>query len=183
MTTTEAQSIIPTGSWKLDPVHSTVGFEVAHNLGNFRGSFRDFDVAISVDGDEPKLTGSAKVESVDVELEDLKGHLLSPEFFDAGKYPEIKFESSDVRYEDGKLIVDGELEIAGTRKAVEAHGEVRGPIDGPSGAPTIAVALETTVDRRDYGIDWQMELPSGGDVLGYEVKLTVELELQAQVEE
>jgi polyisoprenoid-binding protein YceI len=176
MTTTQAESTIPTGAWQSDPVHSTVGFAVRHIVGTFRGSFEEFEASISDASGEPQLAGSVPVESVQVKEENLKGHLLSPEFFDAERNPEIAFTSTSIAREDDQLVVEGELTVHGTTRPVVARGEVTGPAPGPDGE-RIGIDLETTVDRHDYGLDWNMELPAGGTVLGDEVTLTVHLEL------
>ena len=75
------------------------------------------------------------------------------------------------------LHVRGELSLAGISQQVEATGRVRGPVEFPGGAEKLSVSLETTIDRTDYGMDWQMDLPSGEAILGNDVKLIVELEL------
>jgi polyisoprenoid-binding protein YceI len=176
MTTAQAESTIPTGTWQSDPVHSDVGFAVRHVVGTFRGSFGKFDASISDANGEAELRGSVPVESVEVKEENLKGHLLSPEFFDAERNPEITFNSTSIAREDDQLVVEGELTVNGISKPAVARGEITGPAQGPD-AERIGVDLETKVDRHDYGLDWNMELPGGGNVLGDEVTLTVHLEL------
>ena len=88
MTTTQIRQALPTGTWHLDPVHSSIGFEVAYMGGAFRGQFREVDATLA----DTRLTGSAKVASVDVKDENLAAHLQSPEFFDVERYPELRFE-------------------------------------------------------------------------------------------
>ena len=177
MSTAQAESTIPTGTWQSDPVHSTVGFAVRHAVGTFRGSFGQFEATLGNEAGEPKLTGRVPVESVQVKEENLEAHLLSPEFFDKDQTPEITFESTNISADDGKLVVDGELSVKGTSKPVTATGELKGPIPGPDGSDRIGIELETTVDRHDYGLDWNMDLPDGSKILGDEVTLTVHLEL------
>jgi polyisoprenoid-binding protein YceI len=178
MTTTATQTIIPTGTWKSDPIHSQVGFSIRHVVGTFRGSFDDFDVELTVDGGgEPRLSGAVRVASVQVRDENLEGHLLSPEFFDAERFPEITFESSALRADGDGVIVEGELTLKGTRKTVEGRGTITGPLSGPDGSERIGLDLETAVDRTQLGLDWNAELPNGGTLLGDEVTITVHLEL------
>ena len=177
MTTAQAETKIPAGTWKSDPVHSHVGFAVKHIVGTFRGGFGDYDVTLTeVDG-EPKLSGTAKVESIQVDDENLHGHLLSPEFFDAERHPEIRFESTRITREDDQVVIDGELSLGGESREVVARGEISGPAAGPADSERIGIDLEAKVDRHDYGLDWQMDLPDGGKALGDEVTLTVHLEL------
>jgi polyisoprenoid-binding protein YceI len=177
MTTAQAESTIPTGTWQSDPVHSHVGFAVKHVVGTFRGSFGEFKASLSDASGKPRLSGSVPAESVQVKEENLYGHLLSPEFFDVEKTPEISFESTGIQAEDGQVVIDGELTVRGTTKPVVARGELSGPAPGPDGNDRIGLDLETKVDRHDYGLDWQMELPGGGKTLGDEVTLSVHLEL------
>jgi polyisoprenoid-binding protein YceI len=178
---TTAQAILPKGNWKSDPVHSSVGFSVKHmGAGTFRGSFDDYRVALTADDDgELRLIGSAAVDSVDVKDENLKGHLLSPEFFDVERNPEITFVTRDVRGDDEGVVVEGDLTVKGITRAVEARGSISGPVQAPPGQ-RIGVDLETVVDRHDFGLDWNADLPDGGKVLGDDVTLSVHLELSSE---
>jgi polyisoprenoid-binding protein YceI len=177
MATAQAESTIPTGTWQSDPVHSSVGFAVRHAVGTFRGSFGEFDATLSDASGEPRLAGRVPVRTVQVKEENLETHLLSPEFFDADQAPEITFESGRVAVEDDALVVDGELNVRGTGREVVARGEINGPIPGPDGKDRLGIDLETTVDRHEFGLDWNMDLPDGSKMLGDEVTLTVHLEL------
>jgi len=177
MTTAQAESTIPTGTWQSDPVHSHAGFSVKHAVGTFRGNFNEFAATVSSDSGDVHLSGRAPVASVQVKEETLYGHLLSPEFFDAEQHPEIVFESKGIEREDDQLVIDGELTIKGITNPVVARGEINGPAPGPADSERIGIDLETKLDRHDYGLDWQMELPNGGKTLGDEVTLTVHLEL------
>jgi polyisoprenoid-binding protein YceI len=177
MTTAQAESTIPAGTWQSDPIHSHVGFAVKHIVGTFRGSFGEFEARLSDSAGEPQLSGRVPAESVEVKEENLQGHLLSPEFFDVERTPEISFQSTGISAEDGQVVVDGELSVKGITKPVVARGEVSGPAPGPDGNERLGIDLETKVDRHDYGLDWQMELPGGGKALGDEVTLSVHLEL------
>jgi polyisoprenoid-binding protein YceI len=175
-TTTQAESTIPTGTWQSDPVHSGVGFAVKHVVGTFRGTFNEFAATLSDADGSPKLAGRAKVESVQVKDENLYGHLLSPEFFDAERHPEIIFESERISRDGDRVVADGELTVKGLTRSVTARGEITGPAPGPD-ADRLGIDLETIVDRHDFGLDWQMDLPGGGKTLGDDVTLTVHVEL------
>jgi polyisoprenoid-binding protein YceI len=163
-----AQSV-PTGTWALDPVHSQVGFAVKHmGVSLFRGGLDEFDAALT----EGTLSGSAKVASIKVQDENLNGHLLSPDFFDATRFPEVRFTSTELRREGDEVVVEGELEIRGTRKPVQLAGTIAGPVND-----RIGITLATTIDRTDFGMNWNMEVPGGGVALENEVTLTADLEL------
>jgi polyisoprenoid-binding protein YceI len=173
MSTTPIQQI-PAGSYTLDPVHSTFGFTITHNgVSKFRGQFEQVDARL----DDGVLVGAAQVDSVKTAIPDLKGHLLSPDFFNATEAPTISFRSNDIRVaDDGTVELDGELTIRGVTKPVTAAGSFASGV-GIRGAEVVGFDLEAMIDRRDYGLDWQAELPRGGEVLGWDVALEVHLEL------
>ena len=178
MATATETTAIPTGIWKSDPVHSHVGFAVKHMVvATFRGSFADFDVTLANENGEPRLYGAVRVESVEVRDENLNGHLLSPDFFDAERTPEITFTSSEVRADDGELVVLGKLTIKGVTRDVEARGTIVGPAEHPAGGERIGIELETKVDRTEFGLNWNAPVPSGGVAVQNDVTLTVHLEL------
>ena len=168
-TTLTEQTTIPSGTWTLDTVHSQVSYAVKHSgISLFKGSVDGFDATLT-DG---RLTGSAPVTGITVEDENLAGHLLSPDFFDAERHPTVSFRSTELRRKGDELVVEGELEIRGERRPVRLTGTIAGPAND-----RIGISLETVIDRTDFGIVWNMELPSGGAVLENEVKLTADLEL------
>jgi len=178
MATQTTQQQIQAGTYVADPVHSSIGFAVIHNgVSTFRGSFNSFEARL-IGGDAPRLEGTVDVASLDVPDEQLKGHLLSPEFFDADRYPQLRFSSTELDVEeDGSLRVRGELEIKGHEHEAKASGRFAQLDADMTGSPRVGLSLEASVDRRDFGLDWQAELPSGGGVLDYEVGIAVELEL------
>jgi polyisoprenoid-binding protein YceI len=177
MSITEAPVAVPAGTWKADPIHSSLGFAVRHmGVTPFRGGFADFAAMLS-DG---RLAGTAKVESISSEDETLTGHLLSPDFFDAARHPELEFESTEIRREGDEVTVRGDLTLKGTTRPVELRGTIAGPIEDPYGGSRIGLTLGGTVDRTEFGIDWNADLPSGGRMLSDDVELTAELELSRE---
>ena len=165
---------IPTGTWGLDPVHSDVGFAVTYSgAGTFRGGFKEFDAKL-VDG---KLEGSAKVASVTVDDPQLVGHLQSPDFFDSEQHPELRFVAAGVERTGDDVTIDGEITLRGVTKPVTITGTVVGPTPDAHGNQRVAFDIETTVDRREFGIDWNMDIPGGGPALGNDVKITANLAL------
>src|SRR5918911_3912270 len=112
-----------TGTWRLDPVHSSIGFELPYLSGTFRGHFSDVDAVFA----HGKLRGSARVASVDVKDENLAAHLQSPDFFDAERHPELRFESHEVERSDERLTVRGGITIRGVTRPVELSGTISGP--------------------------------------------------------
>jgi len=168
---TEGRTALPTGSWALDPVHSTIGFELPYLAGTFRGHFTDADARLTADN----LVGAARVASVDVKDENLAAHLQSPEFFDVERYPELTFASDSVERSGDELKVHGEITIRGITKPVELVGTIAGPMTDGFGNERVNVQLETTVDRTELGLNWNMPLPTGQPALQNEVKLVAEL--------
>ncbi len=174
-TITETRTDLPTGTWQVDPVHSTVAFSVKHMLvANFRGGFGTFDVTL----DENGLRGTVDISSVDVSEPNLNGHLLSPDFFDVERNPQLSFRSTAIRASGGELDIDGELSIKGVTKPVKITGTVSGPVTHPFDASSrLGLELETVIDRTAFGLNWNAPLPTGGFAVGNDVKLHAELEL------
>ena len=179
MATAQAQTTIPSGTWKSDPVHSSVGFSVKYaGVGTFRGAFGRHEATLGATDGEPRLSGLARVESVEVRDENLYGHLLSPEFFDAERHPEISFVSREIRTDGDGIVVVGDLTIKGETSSVEARGSISAPVEHMSGGQRIGLDLEATVDRTEFGMNWNAELPAGGFALADEVTLRIHLVLR-----
>jgi len=178
MSTQTAKQEIPAGTYAVDPVHSSIGFAVTHNgVATFRSGFAAYEARLS-GGEAPALEGAVDVASVEIDEEQLKGHLLSPDFFDAGRYPKLRFASSELGIaDDGSVTLRGELEIRGEVREVEASGRFGQLGADLAGNARVGLSVAATVDRRDFGLDWNAELPSGGEVLDYAVEINVELEL------
>jgi polyisoprenoid-binding protein YceI len=177
MATAQAESTIPTGTWQSDPVHSNAGFSVKHVVGTFKGHFDEFEATLTDASGEPRLSGRSPVSSLRVKDQDIRAHLLSPEFFDAEKHPDLTFESTGITLEGDQLVVEGDLTMKGITRPVVARGQLSGPAPGPGDTEKLGLDLEATVDRHEYDMHWQMDLPGGGKTLGDEVTLTVHLEL------
>src|SRR5438045_2087867 len=130
----------PAGTWRADPVHSSVSFEVGYaGVNAFRGSFREFNATLSGDS----LEGSAKVASVDVKDEQLNGHLQTPDFFDAQRYPEITFRATElVRHGDDTVTGKGDLTIKGNTRPITLQGTIApAPANDPFGRERLGIRL------------------------------------------
>jgi len=171
------QTKVPAGTWRLDPVHSLVGFEIGYLAGTFRGQFSNVQVDLSVEGDRARIEGTAKVASVDVKDENLAAHLQSPDFFDAERYPELEFVAENVDLDGTSLVVPGEITIKGVTKAVEVNGTLSEPISDPYGNERLGLELSTRLDRTEFCIEWNMPLPTGDPALSNEVTIVAELQL------
>ena len=174
MSTTQDTTAVPTGTWSLDPVHSTIGFAVKHSgVMTFRGDFADY-AATLVDG---RLEGTAQVASVRVDDPNLTGHLQSPDFFDAEQNPELRFVSRSIEREGDRVSISGDLTLRGETQPVELAGTISGPITDGYGNQRLGLDVETTINRRDYGINWGADLPSGEPMLADDVTITAALAL------
>ncbi len=177
-TVTQAvQQQIPAGTYTVDASHSSAAFAVEHaGVSTFRGEFKPLEATLVAGPEGLELEGAVRVEAISVDDENIRPHLLSPEFFDAQRNPEVRFRSTRITGPADELTVTGELSMAGFALPIEAHGRLRGPVPTPVG-DKISLSLEAVLDRTDYGMNWQMEFPGGAAALGNEVKLVVELEL------
>jgi polyisoprenoid-binding protein YceI len=173
---TPTRHTVPTGTWALDPAHSKVGFSVAYLVGTFSGTFSPVDGQLEAreDGDV-RLTGRALATAIHVQDESLNAHLLSPEFFDAERTPELKFSSHDITSSGDEITVRGELEIRGTVQPVTLTGTISDPLVDPYGRERLGITLGGTVDRTTFGLDWNAPLPSGEPALANDVELSAEL--------
>jgi polyisoprenoid-binding protein YceI len=166
MSTITTSKTAPAGSWSADPVHSNVSFEIDYAGTNiFRGGFHEYSAGVH-DG---VLEGSAKVASVDVKDEQLNGHLQTPDFFDAERFPKITFRTSDLEH--------GELTIKGVTRPVAIAASVSEPNVDPFGRERVGITLEAKVDRNEYGISWNAPNQGGGNYLGDNVTIKAELAL------
>jgi polyisoprenoid-binding protein YceI len=184
MNTTTSLTSPFTGSYTVDPDHSSFGFAVRHmGISTFRGTFEDVAAGVEAGADGAlSLTGSASVESLSVRSPaELRSHLLSDDFFAAERHPEITFASSGpaVPGADGRIAVPAVLTIRNVARDVVATGTWTAPVEDPFGAVRAALQLSATIDRRDFGMTWNLALPNGGDALGHEVEITAHLELVA----
>jgi polyisoprenoid-binding protein YceI len=173
-----------TGVFDADRVHSSFQFAVRHmQVSIFRASFGDVDARLIADERQLRLEGAARVESISIaDPPEFREHVVrGAEFFDADNHPEILFRSDRVELaENGAAAVEGELTIKGLSRPITATGTWSRPVEDTFGLLRTALELRAVLDRRDWELNWQMPLPDGADVLGWDVELTVQLELIKQ---
>ena len=175
---TTSRTELPTGTWQLDPVHSSIGFSVRHMLvSTFEGEITDIRATLAVDDDAARLEGTGLAASVRVADESLTAHLLAPDFFDAERHPEIRLTSEEIRRDGDAVSATAEFTLRGITRPIELEGTVAGPVEDPYGNARLGLTLETVVNRTDFGLIWNAPLPGGGLVLGDAVTLTARLEL------
>jgi polyisoprenoid-binding protein YceI len=177
-------TLIPTGTWVVDPAHSRVGFAVKHlGISTVRGEFKDFAGTLEIGEDVSawRAYGTVKVASIDTAEADRDGHLRSPDFFDAAQFPEITFESTKIEaLDDDEFRVTGRLTIHGVTNEIVLHAEVGGTELDPWGNQRVGLEVTGQLSRADYGMKLQQALGSGNLVVGDRVTLALDLSATKQ---
>ena len=168
-------TVIPTGTWSIDPVWSALEFEIKKlRLVTIKGRVPGFSGTIE-GGETPSITGTVDASTITTFDETRDGHVQSPDFFDTERYPELQFESTAVVTRGDELIVEGDLTIKGVTKPIELTGRFVGAGADPYGNDRIGIELAGAVDRTDFGLNWNAPLPGGEFLLPNEVVLRVNL--------
>jgi polyisoprenoid-binding protein YceI len=171
-----------TGTYAIDPSHSRIGFVARHAMvTKVRGSFNEFSGTGYFDAEDPTKTHvelTIKADSIDTRNADRDGHLRSNDFFDMATYPEITFRSTSVRSLDGERYeVTGDLTIKGVTKSIVVDFEYLGTAVDPFGNERVGFEGKATVNRRDWGVNWNAALDAGGVLVSE--KVTLEFEVSA----
>jgi len=170
-----------TAEWAIDASHSHVGFTVSHLVvSKVSGRFKDVSGKASLD--EADLTKSSvdlliKVNSISTDDDKRDAHLKSPDFFDAAKFPEIKFHSTKIVRGGQGFKVTGDLTIRDKSKSVTLDGTLSKPIKSPWGKDVRGAEFKGKINRGDFGLSWNKSLDGGGVVVGDVVTLDVALEI------
>ncbi|MFZ4583983.1 MAG: YceI family protein [Acidimicrobiia bacterium] len=183
MTDTTAHTALEAGTWTLDPTHATIGFVARHMVfTKVRGTFTDYTATIEVpaDGDLTQAVASATIQTASVNTgnDDRDTHLKSPDFFDVEQYPTIEFRSTDITMNDANhFSVTGDLTIKAVTKPITLTVEYGGVTASPWNTDVAGVSAHAEVDRRDWGLEWNMALDKGGVLVSE--KITLELDFEA----
>ena len=176
MSTIEAQKTIPAGTYAADPAHSSLEFTAQHmDISTIRGSFLKFEASLE-GGDQPRVSGTIETATIDTRDETRDGHLKNADFFDVERFLTASFSGTLVTPD--KLV--GELTLRGVTKPVEMTANVTGPAVDPWGNSRVGIDLEGTVNRHDFGVSWNLDLPNGGKLLEDEVTLIASLSFVKQ---
>lgn len=178
MTTATAPA---TSTWNIDPVHSVAEFKVKHMMiSNVKGQFTGISGALTLDPDVTKSSVQATIDAASINTRDPQrdGHLKSADFFDVEKFPTLAFTSAKVvRNADGDLTVVGDLAIHGVTRSVNFAVEgPTAPAKDPWGNTRIGLSATTKINRKDYGLQWNAALETGGVLLGEEVTITLDIQ-------
>lgn len=167
--------------YKLDPVHSRIGFSIGHlGISNVKGEFTNYTGHVTLDADKPSslaAEATIEVQSVDTRNATRNKHILGEEFFDAKTFPKIRFKADKTEMENDRLYLLGEFSMHGTTRTLRLPITLKGPIDDPWGNRRIGISTTATINRHDYGV--------GSDkvsdkLVGDEVRLEIDLEAVAQ---
>ncbi len=181
-TETINQQEIAAGTWAVDPVHSSIGFAVTHNgVTTFRSGFERYDAHLS-GGEQPAPRGHGRGRERRDRRGDAEGPPALPRVLRRPALPAAALRLERAQRRRGRQPCGslGELEIHGEKREVDASGRFAQLGADLAGKARVGLSIEATVDRRNFGLDWQAQLPSGGDVLDYAVTIAVELELVAE---
>jgi len=167
-------------NWKVDASHTNVGFSVSHLFTSVQGRFGEFDATIVFDPDDPEKTvvrGTVQAASINTDQAKRDKHLRSADFFDVEKYPTLEFESSGMQEWSGKKgRLAGNLTIHGVTKPVFFDVAFLGQGSDPWGNTRAGFRATLTIDRKDYGLNWNEVLETGGFLVGDEIEIRIDAE-------
>jgi polyisoprenoid-binding protein YceI len=170
---------IPTGTWQVDPAHSSIEFKVKHMMiATVRGRFKELQGTIVAAEDiaHSRVVGAVKAASIDTNQPDRDAHLRSPDFFDVEGYPEIRFESTRIQPLGGaRYRVVGNMTIKDTTRQVEFDATVEGVERDPWGNNRVGVSARGKINRSTFGLQWQKVLEAGGYLVGEDVTILIDL--------
>ena len=167
------------GTWAIDPVHSSINFSVRHLMvSKVRGSFGTFSGAVVVAEDgTPSVTAEIAVDSIDTGNEGRDAHVKNADFFDVEQYPTATFVSTGVRADGDDYVLTGDFTLKGVTKPVELKLEFNGVNPGMGHGQVAGFEASTVLNRKDFGIDFDAPLETGGAVVGD--KITISLDIEA----
>lgn len=173
-----------TTKWVLDPIHSELEFKVKHlMITTVTGKFKEFTAELETeteDFSDTKVTFEAQVSSIDTHNTDRDNHLKSGDFFDAEKYPTLKFESASLTKEGNDYVLNGDLTIKDVTKPAKFKVEFGGIATDPWGNVKAGFNLEGKVNRTDFGLTWNAALETGGVMVSEDVRILGDLQFVKQ---
>lgn len=177
MSTVATATQIPTGTWKVDPVHSSVEFHVKHlGIATVKGQFKTFEGTVEVTDGAAQAYGTVEVASVDTREPQRDEHLRSADFFEAERYPQITFQSSAIRpVDEEEFEIDGSLTIHGVTRSITLKAALEGSETDHQGNDRIGLSASTQINRSDYDIKFNAALGSGNLVVSDKVKILVDI--------
>jgi polyisoprenoid-binding protein YceI len=182
MTVAVTASDLGAGTWAIDPVHSSISFSVRHLVvSKVRGNFRTFTGTVTVAEDgTPAVAAEIDVASVNTGNEQRDAHLKSADFFDVEKYPTATFRSTRVQAKGDDYLLDGEVTLKGVTKPMHLALQFNGTNPGMGHGAVAGFEASVVLNRKDFGIDIDMPLETGGAVVGDKVTVTLDIEALRQ---
>ena len=177
---TTTTTLLPAGTWNIDPSHSSLGFSVRHlMISKVKGSFTTFSGTVTVPEDPFQASVQVTFDPSSIETGDAARdqHLRGADFFEVEKYPVAEYVSTDVRADGDDYLVDGQLTLHGVTRPVALDLDFNGTGGDPWGNTRAGFTATADINRRDFGIDITMPMETGGVVVGDKIKLTIEVEL------
>ena len=172
-------AVLPTGTWNVDPSHSSVGFAVKHmGIATVRGEFREFagTVEVGEDAGSVRAFGTVQTASLDTAESQRDAHLRSADFFDAEQFPQLTFESTAVEALDEEAFrITGNLSLHGETREVVLHADVQGTDTDPWGNERVGLEVTGQLSRGEYGMTFNQALGSGNMLVGDKVKLSLDI--------
>jgi len=177
--TQSTQTSLPTGTWKVDPVHSSVEFHVKHlGIATVKGQFREFEGTLEVGPDGASGYGTVQTQSVDTREPQRDEHLRSADFFDVANHPEIKFATTAIRAAgEDEFELDGDLTIHGITRRVTLKATLEGTEVDPQGNDRVGISAQTQINRSDFEMRFNAALGSGNVVVSDKVKILLDASL------
>ena len=175
---------IPAGTWTVDTAHSTVGFVARHMMvAKVRGRFKDFgaDLVIAENPLESRVDATVQMASVDTGDETRDNHLRTNDFFDIENHPTMTFRTTSLEPDGDDYKLNGDLTVRGVTKPVTFDLEVGGFGKDPWGNTKAGFSATTTISRKDFGVEWNVPLETGGVIVGD--KVTIELDIEAALQQ
>jgi polyisoprenoid-binding protein YceI len=174
--------------WTLDTAHANVEFSIKHMMiTTIRGRFEELALEVDFDDQAPERSSVvARIATASITTNEVRrdGHLKSPDFLDVEKYPEMVFRSTSIaKFSDRDFQITGDLTIRDQTHPVVLNTELLGIVPGLQGGQLTAVSADTRINRKDWGLSWNVALESGGWLVGDEIKIHIEFELVAAAPE
>jgi polyisoprenoid-binding protein YceI len=181
-------SALAPGTWTVDPSHSTVGFVARHlMITKARGRFTDFSGSLEISPDplQSHVEATVNLASVDTGDAGRDAHLRTADFFDVedGGSPTMTFRSTGIKEEHGDYTLFGDLTVNGVTRQVEFDLEFDGVSPDPWGGTRAAFAAEAEINRKDFGLEWNVALETGGVLVGDKVKIQLDIQAVRQADE
>ncbi len=166
--------------WTIDPDHSDVEFSVKHmRIATVKGRFSDVTGQITIDYENienSRVEVEIGAASIDTRNEKRDAHLRSADFFDVESFPTLKFRSSRIEQSGGNLVITGDLTMHGVTRQITLDAEFNGQAGNPTGHQIISYTAKTELNRKDFGLNWNATLETGGVLVGDDIRINIEIE-------